>query len=128
MLKKGFRGVAMRKCLIKVVPLIHPVVAAISTTLFLPMHLDDREITHLAPAKGTSQGLPKFGVRKCFFRGHDERGFVIFPWPHGVFAVGSLIIGVHPVRTVDVVSSFYSFVHSFLDRHRLFSFSPPPGA
>jgi hypothetical protein len=54
MLKKGFRGVAMRKCLNKAVPLVHPVVAATSTTLFLPMHTDDREVTHLTPAKGPS--------------------------------------------------------------------------
>src|SRR5205807_94978 len=118
MLKKGFRGVALRQCLNKTVPLIHPVVAATATTLFLPMHTDDREVTHLTPAERTSQGLPKLRIKKRFFRGHEERGLVIFSRPRGIVVRGSFIVGVHPVRTVYVITSFGGFGQGFLDRHR----------
>ena len=52
--KEGFRGVAIRNCLNKTVPLAHPVVAATALTLFLPMHTGDREVTPRTPAKGPS--------------------------------------------------------------------------
>src|SRR5262245_54487883 len=99
-------------------PLVYPVGAVGLMTCFVPMHTGDREVTRLMPTQGTSQGLPKLWIKKRFFGEHNERGFVIFPCPHGVFAVGSLIIGVHPVRTIDVITSFSSFIQGFLDRHR----------
>jgi hypothetical protein len=54
MLKKGFRGVVIRKCLNKAVPLIHPVVAVTLATLFVPVDTGDRKVTRLTPAQRTS--------------------------------------------------------------------------
>src|SRR5215510_715929 len=115
--KEGFRGVPVRQCLDKTMPLIHPVGAATTLTLFVSMHTANSQVTRLIPPQRPSQGLPKLRIKKCFFCEHDERGFVIFSRPHGVFAVGSLIQGVHPVRTVDVITPFVRFIQGFLDRH-----------
>ena len=52
--KEGVQGVALRQCLHTTMPLIHPVGAATALTLFVAMHTDDREITHLIPAQGPS--------------------------------------------------------------------------
>src|SRR5262249_4476442 len=123
--KEGFRSVAIRNRLNETMPLVHPVVPATALTFFLAMHTGDREITPLTPAQSTSQSLPKLWIKKRFFCEHDERGFVIFPFPHGVFAIGSLIQGVHPVRTVDVIAPFDGFIYYFLDHHRCSLVSPP---
>src|SRR5215510_9323165 len=112
--KEGVRGVPVRQCLNETMPLVHPVIAVALTTCFMSMHTGDREVTRLLPTQGTSQGLPKLWIKKRFFCEHNERGFVIFPCPHGVFAVGSLIQGVHPVRTVDVITPFVRFIQGFL--------------
>src|SRR5262249_12478416 len=52
--KEGFRGVAMRQCLNKTMPLIHPVVPTTALTLFLSMHTGNREVTHLTPPQRLS--------------------------------------------------------------------------
>jgi len=54
MVKEDFRGVALRQCLNETMPLIHPIAAATALTLFVAMHIDDKEVTPLTPAKGPS--------------------------------------------------------------------------
>jgi hypothetical protein len=52
MVKEDFRGVALRQCLNETMPLIHPIAAATALTLFVAMHIDDKEVTPLTPAQG----------------------------------------------------------------------------
>src|SRR5206468_12231623 len=116
--KESFRGVAIRQCLNKTMPLIQPVGAAITLPLFLLMSTDEREVTPRTPAERTSQRLPKLWIQKRFFRGHEERGLVIFSRPRGIVVRGSFVVGIHSVRTVEVVAPFDGGVQGFLNRHR----------
>jgi len=52
--KERFRSVAIRKCLNKTMPLIHPVGAAKALTFFFAMPTANRQVTRLTPAEGTS--------------------------------------------------------------------------
>jgi hypothetical protein len=56
--KKSFRGVAIRQCLNKTMPLVHPVIAATTMTLFVPMRTDNQEITRLTPAADRKNKRP----------------------------------------------------------------------
>src|SRR5215510_1899872 len=125
MRKEGVRGLPVCNRLDETMPLIHPVVAATTLTLFVAMYTANRQVTPFTPVQSTSQGLPEFWIKKCFFCGHDKGRIIILARPRGIIVRGSLIHGVHPVRPVDVVAPFNGFIYSFWDRHKLFSFSPP---
>ena len=56
--KEAFRRVAVCKGLNKAMPLIHPIVAVAAATLGMPLLTGDREITHILPSQGMTQGLP----------------------------------------------------------------------
>src|SRR5437764_5740977 len=119
--KERFRSVAIRQCLNKTMPLIHPVVAVALTTFFVSMHTRDREVTRLMPIQRTSQGLPEVRIKKRFFRRHDKGRIIILARPRGIIVRGSFVVGLHPVRTAYVVASLDGCVYRFLDRHRLCS-------
>jgi hypothetical protein len=104
--KEGFWSVPVRQCLNKTMPLIHPVVATRLLPLVLPMPTEDREITPLTPSQGTSQSLPKARIEEGLFCRHNKRGRIICSRPGGEVAIGSLIRGVHAIRTVDVIRAY----------------------
>src|SRR4029453_2185457 len=66
---------------------------------------------------------PKVRIEQCFFHTGDPGGVGSVARPCGARAVRSIIVGVPPVRAVEVISPFDGFVYGFLDRHRLFSLS-----
>src|SRR5262249_44909414 len=117
MCKEGFRSVPIRNGLNETMPLIHPVVPTTAMTFFFAMYTANSKVTRLTPAERLSQGLPELRIKKRFFRGHDERRIIILARPRGIIVRGSFVLGVHPVRPVDVVASFVGFVQGFLDRH-----------
>src|SRR5947199_9912613 len=92
-------------------------VSMATLTYFLPMHTANSKLTRLTPTQSTSQGLPELRIQKRFFRGHEERGLVIFSRPCGIIVRGSFVVGVHAVRTVEVVAPFEGCLHRFLGRY-----------
>src|SRR5215813_8135173 len=116
-LKEGGRGFPCREVVNEAVPVGEPMLPC-------PRDQSGPAVFHclnshhfMIPPQPPPKSMPEIGVKECFFHGDNEGGLVIFPCPHGVFAVGSHIIGVHPVRTVYVITPFGSFVQGFLDRH-----------
>src|SRR5262249_23761582 len=115
--KEGFGGFTVRNLLNKTMPLIHPIVAATTLTLFFPTDTRDGEITRFMPSQGTSQGLPETRIEERLFHGNHKSGCVIFSRPCREFAVCSLIGGFCPVRPVNVVPAFCGFFERLCDGH-----------
>src|SRR5262245_9374817 len=71
----------------------------------------------LLPLQRTSKSMPEIGIEERVCHGDYEGGVIIFPRPHGVFAVGSPIVGVHAVSPVNVIPSFGGFLEYLCDCH-----------
>src|SRR5918912_3869825 len=115
--KEDVRGVPLRDSLNKTMPLIHPIEAAASAGLFVPLPTGDGELTGGLPAEGTAQSLPETRIEEGLFHRHQKRGVVIVSRPGGELPARSHIGGGHPARAVNVIASCDGGVECLCDDH-----------
>src|SRR5262245_5455146 len=98
--KEVFGGLAFHQTIDETVPVGDPMESC-SRDNRCPTVFHGAHRRHgMIPLQCTPQSMPEVGIEEGCFHGDNEGGRIIFPDPHGVFAIGSSIVGIHPVRPV----------------------------